>query len=1187
MTSSTPNPIAADRPAASSRFDQFVSRRLDQAGTQVKWIDLASSLILVLTVVLAVLLIVCVVDAWILPLGKLPRIVLLVGLLTYMVVSIGRAVLPLLGHRINPAYAARMIEQSEPTFKNSLLNYVFLRGQRRSEASAVIEAVQEKAAQDLSRVPLESAIDRSRLIQVGFALLAVTLIGGLYKLLSPKDPFATIARVAVPLSEIQAPSRMRIVSVEPGSVDVFFGDTVSVTADIRGAGSQTPVALMYTTTDGQRSKVAIPLQADSFGNRFSGMLTTSDAGIQHSLHYWIVAGDGRSADYSVTVRPSPTIAVERIELTPPAYTELPPLSLLGRADIDAIEGTRVRLNAVTNLPIASATVELLNAPSPKAEDPENAAPTRGDSPPLPADPAQFAVVERLPMSIADQQATAEFQLLRSGSLPKFTHYRLQFTTPDGQSNRISPAYAVKIQPDIAPELEVLEPNVQQLQVPQNGSQSIRVRALDPDFRITAIRLIALHQGRMVLEQNLPLDQPSGVGNVQAAFRLRPDAVSLQAGDKLIFHLLAKDNRHSPLSDQLDPNITRSANYELTVTEPVRRSPDQNRSGDNNSGDGSDQGTDSSEDQQGKSDPSGQQKNDGSSDPSADEKNDSGEGSEAGESDSSSGDSQSGEQRPSDNAQAGSGAKGGNQAQPSGEQSSSESGMKSDSPESGDPQASDPKTAGDPTSGGERQGESSGAAGERPSGSDNSSGAAPAAAGQQGAGEQAADAAPNDAPQQRGESSAGDTAPNESNAQRDPSDRPAADDSDMQNEGSRSGSDETAENPQGAARAGEQTQQQPTERPLDEQSTDGERFEQLMERMNQPPQPSSAEPGENSAQSSADQSGNSQAAGEKRLDRSDSEPSRSEGGQPQAQNGGNRKPDSTGRPEPGDGEQAQPSGGDPESETGAPKTDGQRSGDGREASGNPERDAPSDSDSPDPSGQKPNEGNQSSSGEQGRSEQAAADGESGPETGNESPGRQQQRPADQRSSPDGNRSEGGQESPNANSNGAQDGNPSQSAPQGSDPRRQERAQTQYPDSSQSLNDAFNPPPETNEELEQLERSREVTDLVLEYLRDQSHRPNSDLLNEMNWTDEELRAFVERWTKLKEEAATGDEAAQRRYSEALRSLGLRSQVEGTRRAVGNRDQLRDLNEDGAVSRPPAKYAEAFRDFSKGRSQSGNDP
>jgi hypothetical protein len=35
----------------------------------------------------------------------------------------------------------------------------------------------------------------------------------------------------------------------------------------------------------------------------------------------------------------------------------------------------------------------------------------------------------------------------------------------------------------------------------------------------------------------------------------------------------------------------------------------------------------------------------------------------------------------------------------------------------------------------------------------------------------------------------------------------------------------------------------------------------------------------------------------------------------------------------------------------------------------------------------------------------------------------------------------------------------------------------------------------------------------------------------------------------------------------------------------DAISGLNEDGAVSRPPGKFAEAFRDFSKGRAKQAN--
>jgi hypothetical protein len=161
--------------------------------------------------------------------------------------------------------------------------------------------------------------------------------------------------------------------------------------------------------------------------------------------------------------------------------------------------------------------------------------------------------------------------------------------------------------------------------------------------------------------------------------------------------------------------------------------------------------------------------------------------------------------------------------------------------------------------------------------------------------------------------------------------------------------------------------------------------------------------------------------------------------------------------------------------------------------------------------------------------------------------------------------------------------SQAEPRGSDGRRAPSNQTQFPDSSSDVGE-FHPPQVG--EREHLDQTRKLTDLVLEYLKDQKQRTNTELLNEMNWTERELREFVQRWEKLKLDASAGDTAAEDRYQEALRSLGLATPAEQARRAKLRRDQLRDMQEDSAVSLPPEKFAEAFRDFSKGRAKADAD-
>ncbi len=1173
-TSSTtqPNP---DVTPASNTFDEFVTRRLQRAASQVKIVDLATGMLLIATVLLGVLLAVCIVDAWVVSLGPSMRVAVLIGLFAFSVAVLVRSMAPLLIRRINPAYAARMIELGEPKFKNSLLNYVYLRTRPHRESQRVFAAVGEKAAQDLSGVSIENAIDRTQLIQIGFALVSVTLAGGMYKLLSPKDPFATIARVVAPLADIQSPSRVRVLKVDPGSVEIFFGDSLPITADIRGSGTSIPVVLVYSTEDGQRVNATIPLSPSESKNKFTGTLTTSESGIQQNLTYWVVAGDGRSPTYSVAVRPSPTITVSSIDLRPPAYTELPAQRLLGQADIDAVEGTAVHLEALANMPIASAALELLKAKLPPIPptivDP--AKPTL-NSPIVTPTPTEFDLVERLSMAANDRTASAEFKLLRSGDEQKFTHYRLKFATSDGQRNRHEQVYSVRIQPDIAPEIEVLEPTENKLQVPVNGKLSIKARALDPDFKISAIRLVAMQKGKVILEQNLPLDHPAGVGNVHGQFRLRPNALSLQPGDEIVFHLVAKDNRRSPLSDQPDPNEARSANFELTITPPL----DSNQSGEGDDSETPNENQDSSSGEQ-SSQEKQQKDSNSSSDEQTDKSNSSGDKEPKNGGGKSSGGGESDKESKDDEEQSSSGSQSSRSSKPksqsSNDQKSSQGGMNdqpsdaapnaqpSDSGEStnSQPKNSQPDKTGNessnPGQSGDKQSDAEPSENEEPAGKDENGEPMPG------------DSAPNSSEPQ---SADGSTAQNDYQDKKEPGNEPSANQQRSANDSTNRKPSNNSQPSPGEPSAKSDNPNEPSDtrqsremdRPLDESSTEGERMEKLLERLGK-------------EKNKSDQKSGNQNSGAEKNNNSDSE-----------------KQQSSSESKQGDDAQ-QPSGTDPQKDSGAsdksPDTGDSKKPDGAEAA---KPDEMSDSKG---AGEKPDS---SDSNSQSKTDQPSDSKTDSKASDNQNPDQSTVQPSSDQPG-DGSKSNDASSKESKSSESQNDANESEtpsdskavsdssgdskSKPTGGDPRRNKTNQTQFPDSSKDAGNNFQPPPETPEEREHLEQSRKVTDLVLDYLKDQQHRPNTELLNEMNWTEAELRDFVQRWEKMKLDAAQGDANAQIRYAEALRSLGLPTQSEQARRARMQRDQIRDLNEDSAISRPPEKFAEAFRDFSKGRAKSGN--
>jgi hypothetical protein len=106
------------------------------------------------------------------------------------------------------------------------------------------------------------------------------------------------------------------------------------------------------------------------------------------------------------------------------------------------------------------------------------------------------------------------------------------------------------------------------------------------------------------------------------------------------------------------------------------------------------------------------------------------------------------------------------------------------------------------------------------------------------------------------------------------------------------------------------------------------------------------------------------------------------------------------------------------------------------------------------------------------------------------------------------------------------------------------------------------------------------MALEFLRDQQDKQNPDrgLLEELGWTPDDLRAFVERWQKLKQ-GAREDVKAQRELDDSLRSLGLGPTPDKRRTGSSRTDDVRGMGESGIKSAPPSSYQDQFDAFRKG--------
>lgn len=524
------------------QYDEYIDRQVETTRRVVKVVDLATSLVVLAAGVLIFLLVAAVVEHWIRPGGF--SVVERVILFTLLAGSVGwfavRRIWPLVIRRVNPVYAAHTIESSTSggtSLKNSLVNLLLFRQKRTDIPDAVYRTLEEQAAQRLSRVPLDSAVDQTTLIRFGYVLVAIVALAALYKIFSPKDPVVAAQRVLMPWADIVPASRVNISDIKPGTTTVSRGEFIDVSAEVRGIGDDDTVLLKYTTVDGRSVGKAVPMRLSGNQLRFEARLpedggSSGAVGLSQNLTYRIEAGDARSLDYRVKVVEAPSILVERVEYDYPDYTGYVDRVETTLRDIRAIEGTRVTVHARANGPIKEAEVDF-------------DADGRRD----------------LTMKTSATEASASFVLaLRDDRrTPQHASYVLRFTNAEGRKNRNPVKYTIDVEPDYAPEAAITAPREKTVDVRLDETVTIEVTATDPDFALADARIRGQVAGRETLDQPL-LAQPHK-GRFSGKYEFTPNEHGLKSGDIVEYWVAAKDNRE-PIA-----NLAESPKQQLRIVSP--------------------------------------------------------------------------------------------------------------------------------------------------------------------------------------------------------------------------------------------------------------------------------------------------------------------------------------------------------------------------------------------------------------------------------------------------------------------------------------------------------------------------------------------------------------------------------------------------------------------------------------------
>ena len=518
-----PLPIAETPVMTLTECEVVIQERLRKTQRHVKGVDIAEGLVTLAVGILGYLLVAAVIDHWLVEggLGFGGRLWLWAALVGVAGAYFARRVLPPLVRRINPIFAAATIERSQPTLKNSLINFLLLRGRRQEVAMPVYQAMERRAADDLTNVEIDVAVDRSHVIRMGIVLAVVLAAFSLYLIVSPKNPIRSAARILLPWSNIAAPTRVMILDIKPGNTAAFHGETVTVSAEITGLDEDDSPQLIYSTADGQTVDQSIPLTQPEGDYRHECRLPPGNLGMQQDITYRLVAGDCRSDRYRINVQIAPAIVVDSVVYHYPPYTGIGDQTVERQGDLRAIEGTEVTVRATANTEIKPGSAEI---------------------------DLGCTDQHKLRMTVEGRTAVGHFTLRlnpKDPALAEYDSYQIRFVDLQGRENTQPIRHRIDVIRDLPPEVQIVEPKKDDVSVAVHGKLAIKVQAEDADYGLRTVAVRAQREERSLLIPPL-LDRPkpelTWTGKFAGTYVFEPAKLGLKAGDRVEYWVEAEDNR---------------------------------------------------------------------------------------------------------------------------------------------------------------------------------------------------------------------------------------------------------------------------------------------------------------------------------------------------------------------------------------------------------------------------------------------------------------------------------------------------------------------------------------------------------------------------------------------------------------------------------------------------------------------
>lgn len=454
-----------ERPAASApRYDPRIDQQLAQAVGRIRAYDATLGVLTLAAVVAGYATVMIVLDKNF----HLPEWVRQAGLggLVTVVAALGYFLLVRpLTRRINPLYAAALVEHTLEDAKNRVTGYVDV--VENGQAPAVVRAaLSAQAARALARADLNRAVDHRGLVVAGAVLIACVLALVVLFFVFRPTQFASLAtRAFVPFSSPPIATRTQITLVRPDPPEptITAGQTITVAIHLGGkipsksAPDRPRVLLRHHPADPNYEE--LPMTEGETSRDW--LVKIPEYLVQNGFWYKVAAGDAETPEYKVTVRSLPLFTDFEVEYVYPAYTRKP-ADRSTDPNIRAYRGTHVTLTARANRALAEAVMRF---------DAPGLSPVAGRATPERPDTATFGFTVTEP-----------------------TRYRLFLTTTDGEKPPSPPTFVIAVDSDSPPVVQITQPEPAPTALPANGLLEVD-GTIGDDFGIDKVRLRLRVDGR--------------------------------------------------------------------------------------------------------------------------------------------------------------------------------------------------------------------------------------------------------------------------------------------------------------------------------------------------------------------------------------------------------------------------------------------------------------------------------------------------------------------------------------------------------------------------------------------------------------------------------------------------------------------------------------------------------------------